>query len=379
MKTRLAIFSFFDKEGYVDSYVSYLLAELKPLVSRLIVVVNGQMQESGLKTFRKFTDEICIRDNVGFDAGAYKEILVHYLSESELCRYDEVILCNDTFFGPLVPMRDIFEKMEERDCDMWGMDGYLEITFPYIQSYFLVFRKKIIQKNLLRDYFSRYVEEKTESLYKVYCQFEVGLYDYLSRIHSMKSAVFSNGTMMNPYQYSYTLVSKYNLVAVKKKAFADWEKHKNNILCTLSYIKYYTHYDVNMILECIKRVYNWEIGEICELEYYEPPTERMLPMAIYTETEIANLLGDDEFYIYGTGFYGHRVYWRFARENPKFKGFIVSDGQEIECDELFGYPIYHFSKVEDFYSYKIVLGLDKENTERVVRQFEDLTNIIRIF
>lgn len=377
---RLAIFSFFDNDGYVDDYVIDYLDKLLPLVSRLIIVANGELDAKGMELFQKYTSEVIIRKNVGYDAGAYKEVLINYLEENELDEYDEILFSNDTFFGPFTSMQDIFQTMEKCECDMWGLNGYLDIIFSHIQSYFLLFRKKIIEQGLLINYFKNYVDENVIDLKKVYCQFEVGLFDYLSREHNMKVALYSDGKNIDVYDYSFAAISKYNLPIVKKKAFANIEKDRDNILCTLSYIKYHTNYDVNMILRCIYRKYNVciEEEEIKELSYYKVPNEKAFPSSACTECQVEEFIGKDSFYIYGTGIYGHKTYWRFAKENIKFKGFIVSDNQNTN-DELFGYPVFHFSDVKDIYSTKVILGVGVENTEQILGNFQDISLVMKIF
>ena len=60
---RLGIFCFFDKEGIVDSYIDYLLEDLKKNLSRLIIVINGYVNCEGREIFEKYTQDIIIRNN----------------------------------------------------------------------------------------------------------------------------------------------------------------------------------------------------------------------------------------------------------------------------------------------------------------------------
>ena len=76
---RIAIFSFYDSEGIVYDYVEYYLNELKKNVARLVIVINGQILENGEKKLGVFTNEIIVRKNVGYDAGAYKECIINYI------------------------------------------------------------------------------------------------------------------------------------------------------------------------------------------------------------------------------------------------------------------------------------------------------------
>lgn len=381
MKKRICIFSFYDKEGFVDDYVVYLLNELKTNVSRLIIVINGGVDDRGLKLFETFTSEVYIRDNTGYDAGAYRYVLCNCISSEELKSYDEVILCNDTFYGPLIPLRNIFEEMEKKRCDMWGLSGFSKIVFSHIQSYFLVFRENIIKKALLTEYFEKNIDETTVIINDVYCRFEVGLFDYLTRENHMVYDLYASECVLDVYSSSFRYLSLCGLPIVKKKTFSATERGMENIWCTLSYVKYNTRYDIELILKSIKRIYGIEISkeDIKHLEEYRLPQERLIFLPVVNDEQIKDFIGDDEFYIYGTGYMANNTYWRYARKKSKFKGFIVSDGQCLERNSLYGYPIYHFSEVNDIYDRKVILGIGNENTEQVLNLFDSKSNVLRIF
>ena len=139
---RLGIFVFYDREGIVDSYIDYLLCDLRKCLSYLIIVVNGKVDILGYDIFSKYADQIVIRNNKGFDIGAYKEIIEDLHQKKEMRKWDEIVFCNDTFYGPFIPFTQIFDEMAQRQVDFWGLN-YIDNSFlSHIQSYFLVFGKK---------------------------------------------------------------------------------------------------------------------------------------------------------------------------------------------------------------------------------------------
>lgn len=381
LKKRICIFSFYDKDGIVDDYVSYLLKELEACISRLIIVVNGSVNEAGLKSFQQFTREIHIRENKGYDAGAYKYVLFNCLSPEELQQYDELIFCNDTFFGPLISMQNIFGEMESHHCDVWGMSGFFGIIFDHIQSYFLVFRSKILKQRLLHKYFANCIDELTNDINVVYCQFEIGLFDYLIKKCNMKYDIYAKESRFDVYYSSFIYLSRYQLPIIKKKAFLHMEEALENVLCTLGYVMNDTDYDVNLILKSIKRIYGIEIEaeKISSSKEYELSQAVRIPLPLVNERQIEEFIGENEFYIYGTGAYAGRTYWHFARNKTNLKGFIVSDGQTVTKSQWFEYPIYHFSDIKDICAHKVLLGVNKENAEQIIKRFADKTNVLRIF
>lgn len=151
---RLVIYFFYDADGIVDRYVSYMLADVVKNCTELFVVCNGKLTAEGRKTFKKFTPYLLVRENVGFDVWAYKEALEHY-GWDELGKYDEVVMMNHTIMGPLFPFAEMFEAMNGRDVDFWGITVFhknmvnpFNISYGYIpehiQSHFIAVRNDML-------------------------------------------------------------------------------------------------------------------------------------------------------------------------------------------------------------------------------------------
>ncbi len=160
MQRRLGIFFFFDKDGIVDNYVFYFLEHFRRVCLEICVVVNGNLSSNGKNRLEKYCDKLIIRENKGFDSWAYKQAIEDY-GYDEIKKYDELILCNFTFFGPIYPLDEMLLQMEARDCDFWGIHRYrhepnnymagVEIC-EHIQSHFMAFKKSILQANAFENY-----------------------------------------------------------------------------------------------------------------------------------------------------------------------------------------------------------------------------------
>ena len=68
--TRLAIFVFYDPQGTIDRYVTYLLEALRPNVTRLVVVSNTELDNSNRERLERCCDDLFVRENRGLDAAA---------------------------------------------------------------------------------------------------------------------------------------------------------------------------------------------------------------------------------------------------------------------------------------------------------------------
>lgn len=161
---RAAIFLFFDPQGKVDDYVPYALERLRPHVEHILVVANEPLTESGRVTLASVSDEVLVRKNSGYDVGAYKEAIKH-IGLEKLGSYDEIILLNYTFFGPFGSFDDLFEKMDAKEVDFWGLTDHGEVrpnpsrnapdpsVLPrHIQSTWIGIRQRMVQSKVFAQY-----------------------------------------------------------------------------------------------------------------------------------------------------------------------------------------------------------------------------------
>ena len=162
---RLGIYFFFDKDGIVDDYVLYFLRSFKEICSELCVVVNGNLLSQGKNKLNKLSNKLVIRENRGFDSWAYRHAIENY-GYNNIKKYDELVMCNFTFFGPIYPLEEMFSEMNSRVCDFWGIHRHrkepknyianIEIC-EHIQSHFMAFRKKIIQSSDFINYWKCFI------------------------------------------------------------------------------------------------------------------------------------------------------------------------------------------------------------------------------
>ncbi|MDO4887444.1 MAG: rhamnan synthesis F family protein [Actinomycetaceae bacterium] len=160
---RIAFYLFWDRDGIVDEYVTYCLEKLRPSVDRIVVVTNGPANESGRQALECVADEVIERENVGFDVWGYKEGIERYGRE-RLAEFDELLMLNYTFFGPIQPFEDVFARTDMWDVDFWGLTEHDEVTpHPFVakqkmprhyQSHWLAVRKSMFMTQDFFDYWA---------------------------------------------------------------------------------------------------------------------------------------------------------------------------------------------------------------------------------
>lgn len=176
---RLGIFFFYEKNGDVDDFITYYLADLNKNLTELVVVCNGKLSEQGRAAFSQFTDNIIVRENKGLDVWAYKTALDSY-GWAKLSEFDEIVMTNSTLMGPVRPLKEMFDAMwENQDLDFWGLSihhgaksnpfkgkhlyNYLPV---HIQSHFIVYRRRFVQNPELQAYWDNMpmIESYTDSV-----------------------------------------------------------------------------------------------------------------------------------------------------------------------------------------------------------------------
>lgn len=168
---RLLIYVVYDPRGDVEDYVLYALERLRPHCPHILAVVNGALTDLGRQRLAGVVDSILERENRGFDIWGYKaglDTMADRISE-----FDEVLLVNDTWFGPVRAFEPVFERMERRALHFWGMTDHIRVEphpftqdgyLPYhLQSYWIAVRREMFETAEWRDYWRNLPEMESYS------------------------------------------------------------------------------------------------------------------------------------------------------------------------------------------------------------------------
>lgn len=168
---RAVIFAHYDKDNLVDDYVVYYLQALRKIANTIVFVsCNDLSEKERLKTG---ADIIIAEPHREYDFGSYKRGVLALNTDD----YDEIIFANDSCYGPLYSLEPIFEQMSNK-TDFWGITcnkWFDSKVRPHIQSYFLVFGKKVFGE--LAGFLNSVKEEPEKKA--VIEKYEIGLSEYL--------------------------------------------------------------------------------------------------------------------------------------------------------------------------------------------------------
>ncbi|WP_019179493.1 rhamnan synthesis F family protein [Microbacterium yannicii] len=133
---RLLVYVVYDPRGDVEDYIPHALHALRPHCTHILAVSNGPLTDRGRAQLAPVADEVLERENSGYDIWGYKAGLD--AMADRLGEFDEVLLANDTWFGPVRPFGPVFERMEGRPLHFWGMTDHVRVEpHPYTQSGYL--------------------------------------------------------------------------------------------------------------------------------------------------------------------------------------------------------------------------------------------------
>ena len=347
---RIGIFVFYDPNGIFDGYIEYLLDSLKPYIQKLVIVVNEPILAESLAILKNFSEYIFVRKNVGYDGGAYKDAILGYLKDEKWQLWDELILMNDTFYGPLYSWSEIFDKMDREKVDFWGLSKHLGGTinsinggkpFPsHIQSYFIACRKPLFLNLCFSDFWKALKYTKTHS--ECVENFEINFsYFFQNKGFISKSYIdIANPNFQLRYNEivymdrAFELLQEVRFPVVKRTAlsFLQWDKMKE----ILAYVKENTNYDIELIME------NWERRN----GLYFGALENFYNM-------------HRRIYIYGYGVYGKALARYFISKEWKFESYIVTENDDTMQE------VKNFRDIEFDIQDGVILALGKKNLEEV--------------
>jgi lipopolysaccharide biosynthesis protein len=171
-RNTLVLFAHFDPHGVVDPYVVHYLRALNRLGTTIVFVSGSpELTPESVAPLRSICAGIYTRRTLSLDFGswhlAWSILRGHGWS---LDQFDRLVLANDSVFGPLFPLEEMWGSFH--GADMYGSIESHEIA-PHLQSFFLAWDLNSRTRRFLDDFWDgfRYVVYKNVLIKK----YELGL------------------------------------------------------------------------------------------------------------------------------------------------------------------------------------------------------------
>lgn len=340
----LAIVSVYDRDGIIDDYLIFYLTSLREVAGRLVVAVNGLLTKEGEQKLKSIADELYRRPNTGFDFGVYRDVLENYLEPGELEQYQELILCNDTCYGPFVSFAKIFACMEERNAEFWSINYIEDPLLPHFQSYFMVASGRGIR--LVRDFLLQEVDSGINNPIQA-CGYEHGLSEIIlssgikTDYYTSNVEEYHDLDIFGAPDYAMELLG---FPLLKRRAFSDELSAKDNCQRALSVVAEQGAYPVSYILDNVRRIYHADFSKALQKQY---KTEISYFEKNYVSREdvIAFCRRYKKVYLYGNGYMSVLFMARFRRYMNEFGGYVVSD-EYFKKTQSRKEPLYKLSQMD---------------------------------
>lgn len=289
LKTKRAcVFAHFDRHNKVDDYVYYYLNELLKVVEKIVFVTVSDISVEDVQRLKSKNIEVIKRENKGYDFYSYKV----GIKSIDLAQYNELIVCNDSVYGPVIPLEKVFSKMANKECDFWGITASKSIAY-HLQSYFIVCRNNMLRSaefldfwnnvevlddksDIVREYevgLSLFLVEKgfTSRTYIENVSYKMDKQDNFSRLlkRLIKSPYKVFKLLVSPQQYWEALTQKYSNTSLmywdqlilnkempflKISLFTNNQDSKENLNKFEEIIKTISNYPTSLIRNHLKRI-----------------------------------------------------------------------------------------------------------------------------
>lgn len=287
---RAAIYVIYDKDGKLDRYRKYYLEKIRKFCDKIVCVIQGTLEPESRRELESLCDDFFVRENTGSLAYAWIEG-IKFLGWDALKDYDELLMLNDSFFGPFFEFDDFFSACEKSDADFYGMlKNYEEKSYhemggkPFKHGhfrgsicYFYVIKDRLLHSKEFKEYWSK--KPVINSDWDVYFFNEFSFYDEVIDWGFKVDAYQSDklkGYFFDNLTHNITKLMKFDKIPVARiRPFGTEVKYQsigigycNDPRDALDYIEKNTNYDTSMIWEYILRTKNLTyIWNQMQLEY----------------------------------------------------------------------------------------------------------------
>lgn len=367
-ETCLILMVLYHPKGILEEYARLLLEEAASC-GDCVAVVNGPWGDQACRELERYASRVIVRDNRGFDAGAYKDAMAQ-LGE-EAARYDRLILMNDSFFGFFYPLRTYIQRAErEREVDFWGFTrqpgGAGAGGFSYeahLQTYFLLVEGRMLKS---RDFFEFWRDmDYPESMEDTVRRFETRFTSYFEQ-RGFRSRAFCDladlgieprSDQLSYYTYAYELTARLGCPALKIKAFAMLEP---GAFSAMEYLRANSLYPVGVMEEFLERGIFRAGGR-----FHMPFDGRRLEAFCRRYRRV---------FLYGAGRWAEKIRWYLERRGICIGGNVVTEPERERGRAVIGYRELRLKEDEG-----LIAALSERHTRECMETIRSLGREEQIF
>ncbi|MBP5534336.1 MAG: hypothetical protein J6Y03_02375 [Alphaproteobacteria bacterium] len=173
---RVAIFASFSDNGKIADYVVYYLTELKRVCDNIIFIADNPIIPTEVEKIKDLVIYAQFKRHKEYDFGSYKRGYLYAQTNGLLKNCDELVICNDSCYGPIYPFSKVFDIMDKKSCDFWGLIQNDDMQY-HLQSWFYVFKKNVIDSGYIGQFLNKIKKEK--NFWKIVMKYEFTMTQFL--------------------------------------------------------------------------------------------------------------------------------------------------------------------------------------------------------
>ena len=184
---KIAVFMHFDRQGRVGDQAQTLIRQFTDNGYSVVFVTNSaRLTPAGQNAVRQLCAAVFIRRNIGYDFGAWRDV-IHALNLPAQ-NTKELVLLNDSMYGPLRPLDAMLARLNYAEADIWGLTESWQERY-HLQSYFLGFGEKALHSPAFAKFWSQVLPVPSKSF--IVRAYEVGLTQAMLRAGLKCKAIWS--------------------------------------------------------------------------------------------------------------------------------------------------------------------------------------------
>ncbi|MBN2824421.1 MAG: hypothetical protein JXQ76_03775 [Campylobacterales bacterium] len=167
------VLAHFNQDNQLSKETQYYIEKLAEIsfLDQFILVSTSAFQDKEREYLEGLGIKLFERDNIGYDFYSYKVGIEHL----DILSCDNLLICNDSIFGPLFDIEPILKEMVSNHADIVGMTHGFKHHY-HLQSYFVLFKPKVVQSMAFKAFWDgvKILEDKK----KIIRNYEIGMSQY---------------------------------------------------------------------------------------------------------------------------------------------------------------------------------------------------------
>ena len=226
VRGRTAVYASFSPDGRIPERDAIYLRGLREVCDNIVYAANSPLLPGEEEKLRGLASAAVCRRHGGYDFGSWRIGLERARERGwlapERCR--ELVLANGSCYAPVRPFSEMFRAMDRRRrADFWGLTFNTQRSGePHLQSFFLVFRRPVLDSGALEEFFAERPERATRN--EAIDRFEIQLTAHLRRRGFVPDA-FVRPLLPRLHEFTPTtrpldLIRRHKSPLVKTKVFS---------------------------------------------------------------------------------------------------------------------------------------------------------------